>query len=462
MSTVVQIILIALGIVILLRVLFCYFDRRAAIITVLLIPAGTNFLQILLVSESHAHAILFILYLTIIWLSFLWQKGRHWGYLLPMLPVVLGISFLNPPGIFILLFPLLADVGERDFLRKSIIPQIDQYVFLILILILCLDLQNYSWFIQPGKDLFYGMAGKSAFPVNPANIHRVLFSANNGLFRYAPILIIAFAGFWYLAEKSRALFLSSFLFFIICLVYVSSDPVWRFAGRFGYPNLVETYAVLALPLASLVEGMFSRKKISRALMIVATCLIIVLNCFMMYRFGHSDLASGPERFLPIDSIPPEARNQSKRLLFFDFEGTIPDRDNYRTQRYAHTGKYSFCLDNPPGFSPGLWVPMAELDSVNPSWISVTGYIYFTCISRENDVFLVITGNRQNVAFKYRVTDLSDTRYYPGRWNKVSMSYLLPFPTDPKDVLQVYFWNRGKKQCFIDDVEIRLHTSQEKP
>jgi hypothetical protein len=43
-----------------------------------------------------------------------------------------------------------------------------------------------------------------------------------------------------------------------------------------------------------------------------------------------------------------------------------------------------------------------------------------------------------------------------------MSYLLPMPAEPEDVLQVYFWNRGKKLCFLDDVEIRLHSSKEKP
>jgi hypothetical protein len=428
----------ALGIVVLLRVLFCYFERRVAMTTVLLILAGTNFLHILFVPESHAHAILFILYLTIIWLSFLWYKERKWRYLWPMLPIMIGISFLSPPGIFILLFPLLADAGEKDFMKKSVIAHIDQYVFLILLLILCLDLQSYSWFAQTGKELYYG------------------------LFIHAPLLLGAFAGFWFLAEKSRILFLSSFLFFFISLVYVSSDPVWGFPERFGYPNLVENYAILALPLASLVEGIYSRGKFSRMLLIVATCFIIVLNLFQMRRFNQSVLASESERFLPPDSIPTNAKNQSKRLLFFDFEATIPDRDNYRTQQYAHTGKYSFCLANPPGFSPGLWIPMAELDSDSPAWISVTGYFYFTCISRENDVFLVITGNRQNVAFKYRVTELSDTRYYPGRWNKVSMTYLLPSPTEPKDVLQVYFWNRGKKECFLDDVEIRLHQIGKKP
>jgi hypothetical protein len=102
------------------------------------------------------------------------------------------------------------------------------------------------------------------------------------------------------------------------------------------------------------------------------------------------------------------------------------------------------------------MPIAKQDSNSQQWISVTGFFYFNCISKNNKVMLVISGNHEGRAFKYRITDLSDTRFYPGRWNQVKMNYRLPEPLSPEELLQVYFWNYGSEKCFLDDVVIRMH------
>ena len=411
---------IAAGIFFLWKVLSRFFETRIVLLTSLLILFGTNYLSLVLFAGPTADTSLFTLYLALILLTDAWQKQRKWMFLVAMVPVITVICFF--------------------------------------------------WFSEADKCFF----------APPANIHRVLFSVKNGWLVYSPVVIFAFAGFYFLAEKNRNIFYAASLFMLVSLISAAGNPTWWFADRFGYPNLVETYAVLCIPLGYFVQWAWNHNKITNILLFVLSGFLVSLNLFETWQFQQKILL--PERMTPkyycatfgrvnvtnqqtslpepagfafSDTIPSEPWITCGRIINYDFENPVDQGEPFRLQRAAHSGNYGMLLNSQHRYSPGLAIPVGELTKCDSSWISATGYFYSACDRSRSKVFLVITCIRHGVPYKYKVTDLAAEKYHSGQWNLVTMSYLVPFSVDPADLLKVYFLNYGNEACFIDDFEISL-------
>ena len=158
------------------------------------------------------------------------------------------VSFLSAPGMFILLFPVFVwfrltplpswgaflqgregtggrvSASHGDASKFISWKTAGQLLFLAGIFIACFAMRQFSWFTGPGAAFYFGDAAKSRFPVDPANIHRVLFSVKNGWLVYTPLMIFALAGFYFLAGKNRVLFHALFLFFLVSLVFAACNP----------------------------------------------------------------------------------------------------------------------------------------------------------------------------------------------------------------------------------------------
>ena len=450
------VVMAAAGFFLLWKILSQYFERPVTVLTFILVLFGTNLFWQIVFAPPGAHIFLFTLYLLMILLTHLWQKNMHWLPLVAMLPVMIAIAFLHAPGIFMMLFPAFewsGDPKSLDEMNVKFRKDRVQLVFLAGMFVICLILMQFSWFNGPGEIFYYWDATAADFPVLPANIHRVLFSAQNGWLVYSPLVIFAIAGFWFQAEKSRALFLASFLFLLVSLGSAASNPAWSFPESFGYPNLIETYAVLCLPLGYLIRWGWNRNRQARIILLVLSVTVVFLNIFQTLQFRRSARVE-PSSTVLTDSIPQKPWLKCSRIASFDFENG-DDHDPFRLKLAARSGNYGLLLNGQHRYSPGLTSNLGQLTDRDSSWINASGYFLFTCKNASSKVFLVITCIRKGVAYKYRVTDLSAGRFHPNQWNRVTMSYLVPFPVEPDDLLQVYFMDYGEEPCFIDDIEIDL-------
>jgi len=473
------------GLLLLWRSLSCYFKPKVAAVTALLLLAGTNCTWQLFLCGPNANAVMFALMLLVVFLNLLWQRERSWIPLLIMIPVVAGMAMISAPAVFILLVPAFSWFNDKDQNRSLTEQFVEtwhdggpkgrwQLLFLGGLFIACFSLRQFSWFTDAGSAFYSGDATKGQFPVIPANLGRVLFSVKNGWFIYSPLILFSLAGFYFMAEKNRQLFGASFLFLLVSLVWTGSYPTWWFPESFGYPNLVETCALLCLPLGFFVEWVFTRSSKTRFTLMAIAVLLIMLNLFQTWQFNRKILLpgrmtgayyaaifgrnslTGREKSLletdipaPPDSLPAVPWLTCRRLAMYDFENTQGPAQK------AHSGRSGMLLNRHNAFSPGVTLPVGQLTSRDSSWVRATGYFYYNCPAAANKVFLVITCVRKGVPYKYKVTDLSADRFCPRRWNRVSMSYLVPFPVDPADIFQVYFMNYGNRDCYIDDVEILL-------
>ena len=432
-----------LGIVLLLRTLSRFFDRKPLLIAAFMILAGTNLIQAAILEGPNPLALFFDGWLILVLAANRIRTANRYlrGGLLTIL-VLLAISLV------ILEFSIPLDQ----------LPSVRHEVFI-----------------------------GSLYPRSPQYLFLAFFSWQNGWLIYTPMMIVCFAGFWFLAERSAKLFLATFPVVILSLIFTGGNPKWYFPAGFSYPALAALYGLLAIPLAALTVRVLAAGRPVKIMFFTIAGLLIILNIFQTWQFNRQIISPGrmtgayyrsvfckpgagpAEKALLArdpdtqgDLIPDELNQTGKTVVSLDFEKTISENDPCRTTDFAYTGKYSFCLGGPVTFSPGLRVPFSGLDTTGTGWIRVTGYFYYTCNPATNKVMLVMTGNHSGTAFKYRITDMARNCYAPNRWNCISMSYLLPKPLDPADMLQVYFWNYGAEKCYLDDLNISLYKSPATP
>lgn len=81
----------------------------------------------------------------------------------------------------------------------------------------------------------------------------VLFSHQNGLFIYAPILLLAMIGLVIGIRRSKINFTLTAVIFIVITFIFGSWWAWWFGGAFGHRCYVEYLALLIFPLAYLID-----------------------------------------------------------------------------------------------------------------------------------------------------------------------------------------------------------------
>ncbi|HNY02190.1 MAG TPA: hypothetical protein PKG48_06375 [Bacteroidales bacterium] len=335
-------------------------------------------------------------------------------------------------------------------------------------------------FSQPGSWVFYGNRRADPGSLNPVNLHRVLFSLQNGWLVYTPMALAALAGLSFPGRKNIPFFYTAFLFVVILLLFAGSDIDRQFPGRLSFPPMTASWAVLCVTLGYGVQKVLEKPMPVRMLLLAVAGALVVLNLFQTWQVSRSVLVPGrmtasyyravfgrispdssDRRLLkPIsaglsDTLPGDTRIPCRRLAFYDFEPAPGRNDPSRPAKAARTGKAGMVLNAEFQYSPGLSLPVSQLDAGDSAWIVATGYIFFSCPNRELKASLVITCLHNGKPYKYRVTDLANPPCAPGRWNRVTMSYRLASQAEPGDLLQVYFMNYGREEMFLDDMEIKL-------
>lgn len=140
------------------------------------------------------------------------------------------------------------------------------------------------WYKVSGKIFYfsYGEAGGKFFFNNP-QIYNILISYKKGWFVYTPIMFLAIIGIFTLLKFKKGLFLPFFLFTIVNIYVLSSWWCWWFGGSFGHRAFVDSYGLMAIPLASLLN--FAKyKKFTFYISVGIIVLLIAFNNFQIQQY----------------------------------------------------------------------------------------------------------------------------------------------------------------------------------
>lgn len=254
---------VAVSLFFLRKLLLKYYSDFVTGVVLILIALATNLFYYTVYEGPMSHSYSFAFIVLFLYLTDRWiekptiQKTISLG-------LVYGIIVLVRPTNSLVLILLLLwgvknweDIRERFFFLLRNTPLV---LLMILFFLIPWIPQLLYWKSITGHFFYnsYESVG-SSFYFDAPQTHKMLFSYRKGWFVYTPVMLLAFGGFVLLFRNRKELFLGPFLYMVVMIYVLSSWWAWWFGGGFGSRSMVDTYAVMALPLAALVDWVMKQR-----------------------------------------------------------------------------------------------------------------------------------------------------------------------------------------------------------
>jgi hypothetical protein len=481
-----------IGIYFLRKVLIKFFSEKVTFTVMLLIIAGTNYYHNAVFSNTMSHIYIFTLYCMMIYFVIRWHETFKLKYIIGV-AITAGFAILSRPSEFVCLaIPVLWGVYDKKSLKDKFVLLLKYWkhilVFAVIIFLIGLP-QLLYWKWITGKYLYmsYNNPGEG-FEFTRPFIKEVLFSFRKGWYIYTPMMLLATIGFYNVWKMKKEIFFALIVFFVLNIYIVSSWSCWWYADSFGQRALVQSIAIMAIPLGFYIQSVANGKLFRRFIIIAVCSFFIFLNFFQTWQINHGVLATSrmtrayyfktflkttvnPEyqKLLLIsrsydgtETMPDVSEFDHTNIEKFTYDDAAdPDFKDYMDSTVKYSGKYSIKLDSSKSFSPAFKRPFSVLTNKEYAWIKVTAWVYPTVDFAQNPASLVITFLHKEFNYKYFTVDLEKQNLKVNEWNKISGVYLTPEIRNPNDKLSIYFWLRGTKTFYMDDLSIDLYEPKEK-
>ena len=130
--------------------------------------------------------------------------------------------------------------------------------------------------------------GSLGFTFASPHIAGVLVSPQKGLFFYAPLLLAAVAGFWWLPPALRHWRIPFAVLLLANVYLIASWWDWQFGASYGHRGFVDFYPLFAIGLAAAFARAAAAPR-PRMATTVAVALLCALSLFQMLQYWHGTL-----------------------------------------------------------------------------------------------------------------------------------------------------------------------------
>lgn len=278
---------VAIGLHVLGRFLLMYFPDKVSALGVLLIGFGTNYLHQAVWSVGMPHIPLFALQALLLLYTVRWYRhGRTSDALLLAFNYGL-LCLVRPSEVVFILIPLFYGVVGIPSLKARFAwwraRKIQLFMMFTLLAALA-SVQFVYWKVLTGKFLYmsYNNPGEGFEFLRPF-VLELLLSYRKGWLLYTPLMALAIGGIWLLWRDRSPWWPAISAFFLVNLYVVSSWSCWWYADSFGQRALVQSYAVMAVPLLYLLRRGWDMRSAGRALLSATVPAIVLLNLFQTYQ-----------------------------------------------------------------------------------------------------------------------------------------------------------------------------------
>ncbi len=202
---------------------------------------------------------------------------------------LLGIATLiRPTNIFIgLVFIFWNTFSWKDIklrLKKILTwkPVLATFFPCVLLLIPQMIYWNYAF----DSPLLYSYKGEGFTNWKSPELITLWFEPNNGLFPYAPILVLIFTGIIItIIKKNKSAFLPPVFFVLMSYVFASWYMV-SYGSSFGCRPFAEFFVFFSLPLASLIH--IPRNKLIKSFIVIiaVACMLFTIKMTLIYNDNY--------------------------------------------------------------------------------------------------------------------------------------------------------------------------------
>ncbi len=341
--------------------------------------------------------------------------------------------------------------------------------------------QMIYWKTVTGKWIFYSY-GNEGFDFSNPNIWKGLTSFHNGWLIYTPIMLLALLGLFILRKKRDWFW--PIVFFLPVHIYITySWWCWYYINGFGSRPMVETYALLSIPLGYSLHWLF-KKPWSKYLAVGLVAFFGLLNLFQTYQlslgimwsetaskayyistFGKTKLDYQDLVHYESNELQPNEKKYVKvaDLYANDFEDSLDI--NYQ-KSIAYQGNFAYLLTKDQTYSPGLNTTLEAIqakpgqylrisawcykETKEPSWWRMTTMVgYFEREGKIKKYRQIWIGNK----IKNRFMSLWGGQ--AGVWDEVVFFVKVPSRAQPGDVFKAFVQNNNGYPVYIDDFKVEL-------
>jgi hypothetical protein len=259
-----------LGLFLLSLFLKHHFSPSLSTVTVLLLFCSTNLFYYSIDSPGMSHVYSFFLMTAFMYSvqRLLCSEKKIW-----LIALVLSFCLAvltRPTNAIIILFPIFYENGA--FLRriKLFLQHKISILFAVLLGLLCF-VPQLIYFKQQYNTTFFAYGDEGFSNWKHPYLLETWFSTNNGLFMYAPVLLLSVIGMIFMIRaKDRMGYYLLFTFLLISLIFASWWN-WWFGCALGARSFVEFYPLLCIPIARAIQVALQNKKRSVVLMVFVVC-----------------------------------------------------------------------------------------------------------------------------------------------------------------------------------------------
>ncbi len=503
-----------LGLFFLRKTLLRYFPDRTVGWVLLLIALGTNFFNYATFDAANAHGWLFMLLALLTHLSIRWHER-------PTLRGAIGLgtciglaALVRPTEILFAIVPLLWGVGSMAALRQRLIFFKENYLHLlaagaVTVAIGCVQLVY--WKYVSGHWFVYSY-GDQGFSFLHPHFVDVFFSYRKGWLVYTPLMVFALLGLlplWRLpltpkGEPSPSnpryshvaddTYKSSqigsplgvrgnpitnhqspvtaiLLFFLLNTWVVCAWDIWWYGGAFGQRAMVQSYPLLAFPLAAFLVWAFERKgdTFLKGVTFVLLMACVTLNLFQTYQAHWGPWEAEAMNRAYYWRIFAKLKNDpTDRLLLDTREGFFGKKRNVQllystdfetandsvglSRQFAHSVSWSAAASPTVEYSKTITLPRPA--NLKPKdWLHFGGWFYGETLEYDSWRMpqLVVRFEKDGQVVRERA--LRPFRVMqPGQWTEVGMD--IQAPRKDFDSIKIFVWNAGSRAgMWLDDLKL---------
>jgi hypothetical protein len=265
-----------------------YFSFQIASIVVVSIVLGTNLFYYATTEAAMSHVYNFALISVFLWLMPGWLSAPNFRNSL-FLGVVSGLIVLIRPTnlivlLMLLLFPINNRINFKQRLYNLFVGKLKYLLVALLAAFLVWVPQLLYWKFVTGDWLFYSYSDEQFYFLN-SHVWEFLFSYRKGWLLYTPLMFLAFGGLLILLVKRRGWGIAITVPIALYIFVHASWWCWWFGGSFGLRAMIDIYPIMAIPLATFVSWVISRRSL-RMKQFAGGVLIalICLNLFQTFQY----------------------------------------------------------------------------------------------------------------------------------------------------------------------------------
>jgi len=277
---------LSLGLFFLGKLLLKYFHDFTVGLVLFLTVMATNLLYYVIQEPGTSHITNFGLISAFLYTIVKWLDNPT--YLRSLIIGLLSglIILIRPTNFIVLLLPLLIGISNwkdiyprmtffKNNIAKIFLGAIAAFIVLIPQLI--------YWKIITGQFVYYSYQDQGFF-FNHPHIIDGLFSYRKGWLLYTPLMIFAIAGFFILRKYARGFTFAFSVFMLVNIYLIFSWWNWWYGGSFGSRPMIDSYGIMAFPLAAFIEYFFYRQLWLKVFWGMVFSFVLYVNQYQMSQY----------------------------------------------------------------------------------------------------------------------------------------------------------------------------------